>query len=74
MQKLLRIVVFFTIINMLFAFWQMRFFLMFSRFDLLFKSSSIQLVEFHYTDKWVSKNVDEEGHLIGWLKLGYRPL
>ena len=31
-------------------------------------------IDFHYTDKWVSKNIDEEGHLIEWLKLGYRPL
>ena len=31
-------------------------------------------LHFHYTDKWVSKNIDEEGHLIEWLKLGYRPL
>ncbi|MDE5677366.1 EpsG family protein [Phocaeicola sp.] len=74
MQRLLRIVVFFTIINMLFAFWQMRFFLKFSRIDVLFTSSSVQLMDFHYTDEWVSKNINEEGHLIGWLKLGYRPL
>lgn len=46
----------------------------FSRIDVLFTSSSVQLIDFHYTDKWVSKNIDEEGHLIEWLKLGYRPL
>lgn len=74
MQRFLRIVVVFMIINTLFAFWQLRFFLRFSQFDILFKSSSVQLVDFHYTDKWISKNIDEEGHLIKWLKLGYRPL
>ena len=74
MQRLLRIVVVFTIINILFSFWQIRFFLKFSRIDVLFTSSSVQLIDFHYTDKWVSKNIDEEGHLIEWLKLGYRPL
>lgn len=74
MQRLLRIVVMFTIINTLFAFWQLRFFLRFSQFDVLFKSSSVELMDFHYTDKWISKNIDEEGHLIEWLKLGYKPL
>lgn len=74
MQRLLRIVVMFTIINTLFAFWQIRFFLRFSQFNVLFKSSSVELMNFHYTDKWISKNIDEEGHLIEWLKLGYKPL
>lgn len=64
----------FVKINILFSFWQIRFFLKFSRIDVLFTSSSVQLIDFHYTDKWVSKNIDEEGHLIEWLKLGYRPL
>lgn len=74
MQRLLRIVVMFTMINTLFAFWQIRFFLRFSQFNVLFKSSSVELIDFHYTDKWISKNIDEEGHLIEWLKLGYKPL
>lgn len=72
MQRLLRIVVLFTIINTLFAFWQLRFYMMFGLYDKLFMSSSVQLISFHYTDEWVSKNIDEEdGGMIQWFKLGY---
>lgn len=74
MQRLLRIVVLFTVINTLFVFWQLRFFLRFSQFDILFQSSSVHLIDFHYTDEWISRHVDEEGHLVEWLKLGYKPL
>lgn len=45
----------FIIYPILFSFWQIRFFLKFSRIDVLFTSSSVQLIDFHYTDKWVSK-------------------
>lgn len=71
--KLLRIVFLFIFINLLFSFWQLRFYIRFGQYDQLLKSTSIGLITFHYTDDWITRNVDEDGILIKWLKLGYRP-
>ena len=50
MQRLLRIVVVFTIINMLFTFWQLRFYIRFGEYNKLLTSSSLCIISFHYTD------------------------
>lgn len=74
MQRLLRIVVVFTIINMLFTFWQLRFYIRFGEYNKLLTSSSLCIISFHYTDEWVSKNIDKDGNIVQWLKLGYKPV
>lgn len=71
--KLLKTLTLFTIINIVLTFWQLRFYIRFGQYDKLFTSSSITLISFHYSDEWISKNVDERGYLIEWLKLGYKP-
>lgn len=71
--KILKTLTLFTIINIILTFWQLRFYIRFGQYDKLFTSSSITLISFHYSDEWITKNVDEGGYLIEWLRLGYKP-
>lgn len=72
-HRFFKFICFLSVIGVLFSFWQLRFYIRFGQYDQLFKSSSIGLIAFHYTDDWVDRNIDDDGNLIKWLNLGYRP-
>ena len=46
----------------------------FGEYNKLLTSSSLCIISFHYTDEWVSKNIDKDGNIVQWLKLGYKPV